>query len=157
MITLKRTDASNLDFKKLVQFLDIELAIIDGDDHSFYAQYNKTDHIKSVVVAYNNGQAVGCGAIKEFDNESTEVKRMYVDNSVRNKGIASLVLKELENWASELGYKFTVLETGLRQQDAIALYQKNGYQVIPNYGQYIGVDNSRCFQKELNLPKTKNS
>lgn len=151
MITIKRTNSENTDFQTLVRDLDKELAIRDGDEHSFYAQYNKIDAIKHVVMAYENEQSVGCGAIKSFDENSMEVKRMFVPESQRSKGIATLVLKELEAWASELGFPKCVLETGLKQPEAIRLYEKNGYAKIPNYGQYVGMDNSVCFEKVLKV------
>jgi putative acetyltransferase len=149
MIHLKRTDSNNFHFQSLVRDLDIELKVRDGDDHAFYAQYNKTVNIKHVVVAFENEEAVGCGAIKEFNSETMEVKRMYVPLSHRGKGIATLVLAELEKWALELGYKKCVLETGEKQPEAIRLYFKNGYRIIPNYGQYAGVEASKCFEKIL--------
>jgi GNAT superfamily N-acetyltransferase len=74
---------------------------------------------------------------------------MFVSPGSRNKGIASKILSELENWASELSYTKCVLETGKRQPEAVGLYKKNGYKLIPNYGQYTGVENSVCFEKEL--------
>jgi putative acetyltransferase len=150
MIKLIRTDSSEKDFILLVALLDAELAERDGSDHSFYAQFNKVDPIKHVVIAYENTLPVACGAIKEFDGESMEVKRMYTVRNYRGKGFATLVLSELEKWSAELGYKKTVLETGLRQPEAIALYEKNGYRIIPNYGQYAGVENSVCFEKFVN-------
>lgn len=149
MLTFSRTNSENEDFKKLVIELDKELAVIDGKDHGFYSQYNKIDAIKNVIVAYKGGMAVGCGAIKEYKPGITEVKRMYVPANKRNAGIASQVLTELENWARELNYTRCVLETGKRQPDAVRLYTKNGYQVIPNYGQYAGVENSVCFGKNI--------
>ena len=76
-----------------------------------------------------------------------EVKRMFTLPESRGKGIATKVLNELENWASELGYAKCMLETGKRQPEAVRLYQKNGYKQIPNYGQYINMDNSVCFEK----------
>jgi GNAT superfamily N-acetyltransferase len=147
MIALKRTDSGSNDFLTLVHHLDRDLTIRDGDDHAFYAQYNKVAAIKHCVVAYENDKPVGCGAIKEFDNESMEVKRMYTPPEFRGKGIAAQVLSELEKWTIELGYKRCVLETGKKQPEAIALYTKCGYIVIPNYGQYAGVGNSVCFEK----------
>ena len=144
---IKRTNSENPDFINLVKQLDAELTIIDGEDHAFYDQYNKIDKIKHAVVLYIGNSAVGCGAIKEFDQYSMEVKRMYVAPEGRSKGSGTSILKELEKWALELGYKKCILETGKRQQDAVALYTKNGYSVIPNYGQYEGVENSVCFEK----------
>lgn len=151
MIRVARTDSDNPDFIQLVKLLDKELAIVDGEEHLFYSQFNKIDNIKHAVVAYEADQPVGCGAIKLLGNEAMEVKRMYVCTEKRNKGIASVILSELEKWAGELSYSKCILETGKRQQDAIGLYKKNGYKQIPNYGQYSGVENSVCFEKDLNL------
>ncbi|ACT92267.1 GNAT family N-acetyltransferase [Dyadobacter fermentans] len=150
MTTLRRTDSEDPDFITLVKLLDAELAERDGADHGFYSQFNKIDKIRHVVVCYENGQPVGCGAVKPFDDEAMEVKRMYVSPAGRQKGIASRVLAELETWAAEMGYTKCVLETGKRQPEAIALYERRGYLRTPNYGQYVGVENSVCFEKSLN-------
>ncbi|MFZ1281900.1 MAG: GNAT family N-acetyltransferase [Ignavibacteriaceae bacterium] len=147
MIRLVRTDSSNNDFVELVKLLDKELQIRDGSEHSFYSQYNKIDKIKNVVVAYEDDVAVGCGAIKEYESNTMEVKRMFVKDEYRSKGIATKVLIELELWAGALGYNKCILETGLKQPEAIHLYKKNNYKVIPNYGQYAGVVNSVCMEK----------
>jgi putative acetyltransferase len=149
MYTLKRTDASNSDFQKLVIKLDKDLAIRDGEEHSFFDRFNKITHIKYAVVAYDKGIAIGCGAIKEYEPNVMELKRMFVPIEKRGKGIASIVLGELENWARELGFKKCILETGIRQPEAIRLYKKNNYTEIPNYGQYAQVESSVCFEKEL--------
>jgi putative acetyltransferase len=147
MIRLIRTDSDNQDFITLIQYLDAYLAEKDGNEHAFYAQFNKVDKIKHVVMAYDEEQPVGCGAIKEFAPHVMEVKRMYTTPSGRGKGIATQILRALETWAVELSCEKCVLETGKRQTEAIGLYQKNGYQLIPNYGQYAGVENSLCFEK----------
>jgi putative acetyltransferase len=149
MRTLTRTDSRDADFIALVKQLDADLAVRDGADHSFYSQFNKIDKIRHVVVAYENNVPVGCGAIKQFTADAVEVKRMYVMPASRNKGVARSLLSELERWANELGYKKCVLETGRRQPEAIALYEKAGYRRISNYGQYQGMDNSLCFEKEI--------
>jgi len=149
MLSIKRTDSSDKDFIDLVSQLDQELAVIDGEDHAFYSQYNKIDHIQHAVVAHKDGKAVGCGALKALDKNALEVKRMFVHTSGRNMGTATQILSALEKWGLELGYTSCILETGKRQKDAIALYTKNGYTVIPNYGQYVGVENSVCFDKKL--------
>ena len=149
MIQLVRTDAENQDFIGLVKYLDAELAERDGEDHPFYAQYNKVDRIKYVVLAYEDQKPLACGAIKEYAPNVVEVKRMYVSPAYRGKGIATRVLAALENWAAELAYEKCILETGKKQPEAIGLYQKNGYLLIPNYGQYAGIENSVCFEKVL--------
>jgi len=149
MINIIRTNSGNQDFSELVRLLDADLARRDGEFHSFYAQFNKLDRIKHVVVAYENAIPVGCGAIKEYEAGIMEIKRMYVLPGSRNKGIATNILSELERWAGELSYAKCILETGKGQPEAIGLYRKNGYGLIPNYGQYAGVENSVCFEKEL--------
>jgi putative acetyltransferase len=149
MIRITRTDSENQDFIDLVKDLDAEMAIRDGEDHSFYAQFNKIDTIKYAVVAYENGRPVGCGAIKEYAPGTVEIKRMYTSPDSRGKGIAGRILSELEAWADELGYETCILETGKRLPEAVRLYQKNGYNLIPNYGQYAQIEDSVCFEKHL--------
>jgi len=142
-----RTHSGNIEFKQLVDKLDHYLAVQDGDEHAFYHQFNGIEELKHVVLIRNLNKGVSCGAFKPFANEKVEIKRMYTLPSERGKGLATKVLLELENWAKELGYTTTVLETGKRQPEAVSLYKKNGYVQIPNYGQYIGMDNSLCFEK----------
>ena len=149
MIRLIRTDSDNQDFIDLVKHLDADLAERDGDDHPFYAQFNKINKIKYAVVAYENSKPAGCGAIKEYAPNIMEIKRMYTLPESRGKGIASKVLTELEIWAAELSYEKCILETGEKQPEAIALYKKNRYKLIPNYGQYAGIENSVCFEKVI--------
>ena len=150
MPSLLRTTSTNPDFIQLVKLLDIELAERDGDEHPFYDQFNKIDNIRYVVVAYENEKAIACGAIKEYAPGIIEIKRMFTDPEFRGKGVATMVLNELVQWAKELNYQKCILETGVRQPDAIRLYQKNGFTSIPNYGQYEGVVNSVCYELELN-------
>ena len=146
---LKRANSKDPDFLGLVEKLDQELAVLDGEDHAFYDQFNKLDSIKYVVLLYEGKDAVSCGAIKEYDPETVEVKRMYTDSKFRGKSYAAKVLEELELWAKELGFSRCILETGIRQLPAIRLYVNCGYNQIPNYGQYAGVEESLCFEKVL--------
>lgn len=150
MLTLNRTDATNPDFIRLVQMLDADLSFRDGEEHTFFAQFNKINSIRQVVVAYVGGVPVGCGAIKPYAQHVGEIKRMYVQPGYRQQGIASRILQNLENWASELNFKSVILETGKAQPEAIGLYTKCGYQLIPNYGQYATVASSVCLRKHLN-------
>ncbi len=149
MLRIVRTDSTDRDFIGLVQLLDADLALRDGNEHSFYAAYNAIDAIRHVVVAYEGEVPIGCGALKEYRPGIMEVKRMYVPPHGRRKGVASTILAELEHWAEEMHYQKCILETGKKQPEAIGLYKKSGYAIIPNYGQYAGVENSVCFEKEL--------
>ncbi len=149
MIELFRTDSSHYDFIELVKQLDAYLKITDGDEHEFYNQFNGIESLNHVVVAYLNHRPVGCGAFKPFDAKRVEVKRMYTLPEERGNGIADRILKELEFWAIELGYKASILETGKRQVEAVNFYKKCNYELIPKYGQYAEMENSLCFEKEL--------
>nr|WP_321237405.1 GNAT family N-acetyltransferase [uncultured Psychroserpens sp.] len=149
MIEIIRTNSENKDFIQLVKALDAYLKVTDGDEHEFYNQFNGIDTLNHVVVAYTNGNAVGCGAFKKFDTLSVEIKRMYTIPETRGKGIATEILKALEIWALELQFSSCVLETGIRQKEAVKFYQKNNYTMIPKYGQYVDMDNSLCFEKRL--------
>ncbi len=122
---IKRTTSQNEDFLKLVSLLDQTLRIADGDEHQFYAQFNKIDTIKNVVVIYENEVAIGCGAFKEYDSKTVEIKRMFVIPESRSRGVAGKILKELEDWAIELNYSEFVLETGKSFESAISLYKKS--------------------------------
>ncbi len=149
MITLVRTTSSNIDFITLVNHLNNYLKIMDGEEHDFYSQYNGIESLKNVVVGYINNKPVGCGAFKNFDANRVEIKRMFTSIEFRGTGVAGEILKELEKWAKELAYSYCILETGKRQIEAVQFYKKNKYQIIDNYGQYIGVANSICFEKKL--------
>lgn len=149
MYLLKRTNSDSVDFRTLVIELDKDLAIKNGDTNAFFAQYNKTDLIKNVVIAYIDNEPVGCGAIKEYQENTVEVKRMFVSIDKRGKGIAEAILNDLQKWAKELGYKKCILETGDKMVEAIGLYKKNGFAIISNYGQYASIETSVCFEKEI--------
>jgi len=149
MVIKLRTNAQNKDFIQLVRQLDSGLKITDGDDHSFYDQYNQLEEINHVVVFYKDKIALGCGAIKPYNSTTMEIKRMFTSPASRGKGIATMILSELENWATELAFEKCILETGAHMLEAVGLYHKNGYSLIPNYGPYIGVQTSKCFEKEI--------
>ncbi|MEP7265151.1 MAG: GNAT family N-acetyltransferase [Bacteroidota bacterium] len=149
MTTFNRTTSEDKDFQSLVALLDQDLRIRDGEDHAFYAQYNKIDLIKNVVVCYVDDKAIGCGAFKKYEEETVEIKRMYVLPDFRGHGIGHRILNELEVWALELENTSCILETGKMQPEAIRLYTKAGYTIIKNYGQYENVENSVCMQKYI--------
>ena len=147
---LTRTDSKDPDFLRLVELLDADLAERDGEDNAFYSQYNGLEQIRHAVLCYASGsEAIGCGAMKQVAPATMEVKRMYVLPGHRGTGIATRVLRELENWASDLKMSRIILETGKRQPEAIRLYEKNGYLRTENFEPYVGVHNSLCFEKQL--------
>ena len=146
---LKHCDNSSLDFQALVTKIDAELAIRDGDEHAFYHQFNGIESLDHVIVAYDKGQPVGCGAFKVRNKQQVEIKRMFVLTAVRKKGCASAVLTALETWAADEGFSEAILETGKAQIEALSFYPKQGYRIIPNFVPYVGVENSICFSRSL--------
>lgn len=149
MLELIRTNSENSDFRKLIAELDNELNIRNGDTQFQYDIYNKIPFIETVVIAYSGGKAVGCCCFKEFDSETVEVKRMYLNANFRSKGIANKMLTEVESWAAEKGFSIAILETGYKMPEAIHLYKKMGYIQISNYGQYADNPESICMSKQL--------
>lgn len=149
MITIKRTTSDNTDFKKLSNLFDEFLIDIDGEERDFFAFFNNK-FLEHVAVFYKNKIAVGCGGFKRYDSNTAEIKRMFVHPDHRNEGLAKIILQELENWVKEENFQNYILETSPKLEAAISLYLKFGYSFIPNYGQYIGVENSICMRKNSN-------
>lgn len=149
MIEFKRTSSDDNDFRKMVNALDVDLYNRNGAIQSQYEQYNQIDQIRHAIVIYLDGEPVGCGCFKPFDSHTVEMKRMFVLPEMRGKQLAARMLQELETWALEIGNISSVLETGRRQVEAQRLYEIAGYHRIENYGQYIGMEDSICYRKEL--------
>lgn len=149
MIAIIRGTSDHNDFRQLIQLLDNDLNTRYGTLQAMYDQYNVMESTESVVLAYIDQFPVACGGFKVHDDETVEIKRMYVKPAYRGRGIASRILVELEGWAMELGYSRSLLETGKKQAEAIGLYQKNGYRQIENFGPYREQPGSVCFEKKL--------
>ena len=148
-MTIKRTNGSDPDFAGLVGLSDTFYRQTFGAAMDYYDRFNTIDTIEHALVIYDEHAAVACGCFRLHDERTVEIKRMYVLPSVRNKGIATVVLAELERWVKELGYQTTVLETSKSLIEAVGLYRKNGYKQIENYGPYAGVETSICMMKDL--------
>lgn len=148
-IKIIRANSANTDFRKIIFDLESYLTGLDEEAHNACKEYNKLETINHVIIAYENKEIIGCGAIREYDKETIEIKRMFVSDKFRKKGIATRILIELENWAKEQGYITCILETGTMMLDAISFYKKNNYIQIPNYGQYSSKPKSICFSKSL--------
>ena len=149
MLKLERATSENADFRQLIAELDEDLNSRYGELQKQYNGFNRVEKIDTVVIARIENQAVGCGCFKPFDNKSVEIKRIFLQKNFRGQGIADALLKELEASAVELGYTSAVLETGKGQPEAIRFYAKLGYAPTPNYGEYIGNENSVCMKKEI--------
>lgn len=132
---------AKLDQDLLERYPIEEIHFVDFSDHS-------VERITFAVV-FEGSVPVGCGALRPIDEERTELKRFFVDQNYRNRGIATKLLTFLEKHAQDLGNRIIRLETGAPQPEAIALYTKYGYYPIPCYGEYIGSKGSLCFEKKI--------
>ncbi len=143
-----RTTSVDPAFIALTRALDADLYDRYGPIQDQYAPFNllRTD---TAVVAYDGELPVGCACMKPFDAEAPEVKRMFVAPSHRRAGVGRALIAELEAWARELGYAAMVLETGNRQPEAVALYERCGFARVPLFGPYVGLDYSICMRKDL--------
>ena len=148
-IKTKRTSADHPDFIYLVSLLDHELWVELEEDQSTYDKYNKVSDIQTAIIIYYDEKPVGIGCFKKYNDATVEIKRMYVAKAYRGKGISKAVLKELEKWAIEEGFEYSILETSIHFDIAKSLYQKAGYVVIPNYDQYKDLEESVCMKKKL--------
>ena len=149
MIRIARTTSADQDFLILVKMLDDELWQIYPEIQHLYAEHARIDFVETVVILYFNEQPVACGCFLTHDKELVEIKRMFVHPEYRGKGFATTVLKELEQWAGELGYTKSILETGHKQPEAINLYARSGYQLTKKFGPYVDLEDSLCFIKPL--------
>ena len=107
------------------------------------------DKIQEAIVVYEENRVIGGGAIRRYDDETIELKRVFVHTEYQGQGIGSRLVSLLMEWAVELGYKKMVLETGELLAESCAVYKKLGFQVIPNYGPYEDMPESLCMAKDL--------
>ncbi|MCI9642925.1 MAG: GNAT family N-acetyltransferase [Eubacterium sp.] len=145
------TDGSNVGFIKLCHGLDDFLnEIVGGEENrAEYIPYNTLYNIHNVIVAYDNDIPIGCAAFKKYDAECAEVKRVFIKQEYRGRGISNKLMELLEEYARKEGYLYFILESGEPLVAAMSLYRKIGYKVIANYGQYKDMPDSICMKKKL--------
>jgi len=148
-LKIKRTNSNDPDFKKLIVQLDNELWNELNEDQAIYDQYNKVPDLNTAIVAYENKKPVAIGCLKNHNDDTVEIKRMYVVKESRGKKYSKIVLKEQEQWATERGFIYAILETSIHFKAARSLYLNAGYTVIENYDQYKDLEESVCMKKEL--------
>jgi len=149
-VTIDVESFDSPDAKRLIAALDDQLATRYAPSQMF-GRNLKPEHLVDgqglFLVARVDGRATGCGAVRRLDESTAEIKRMYVEPAFRGKGIARLILEQLESAARNLGVRRLVLETGVHQHEAIRLYRRDGFTVLPCWGGYAGSATSLCFEK----------
>lgn len=137
------------DYAMLAQKLDEYYFELVGDVQARYAEVNKPHNMNAICVVYEGSEAVACGAWKKIDDETAEIKRIYVLPQHRRKGIASAIVTAMEADAAKQGKKRFILETARTTADSASLYTSLGYEEIDYYGSPAGAENCRCFKKEI--------
>lgn len=146
-----RTVGTDKDFIENCRLLDMDLDRRVGKKikRDKYKKYNQLDEIKEAIVVYKDDKVIGGGAIRRYDDENIELKRVFVHTEYQGQGIGSRLVSLLIEWAVELGYKRMILETGELLAESCAMYKKLGFKVIPNYGPYVDMPESLCMAKNL--------
>lgn len=148
-LKILNTNSENIDFISLIKLLDNDLNERYGEIQRQYEKYNKVDYINDVVIIYKDHVPVACGAFKEHNPDSIELKRIFVAKEYRRQGLSKLIISELEKHGRNKGFKYALLETGINQHEAINLYRNSGYEIIENYEPYKENSNSICMEKHL--------
>lgn len=151
-LAIRRQDLNCADAKLLIGALNVELAAQypePGANHfSLDAQEVAASH-GAFLIGYMSVDPVACGAVRCIESGVAEIKRMYVVPSARGRGISKMILTALEECARQLGVGRLVLETGVRQAEAIGLYLGCGFGHIAHFGEYVGSPLSVCMAKSL--------
>ena len=150
-IVFLRCDGNNKDFIENCRLLDVDLDLRVGKiiKRDKYAQYNLIDKINEAIVVYRGNNPIGGGSIRPYDENTVELKRVFVIPDEQGKGIGTELVSKLIEWAKELGYKKMILETGELLAESCHVYSKLGFKQIANYGAYVDMPESLCMGKEL--------
>jgi putative acetyltransferase len=149
---IRREELSSDGAQRLIRALNAELETRYPEEGANFFRLDAEEVAEGrggFFVAYIDGNPIGCGAVRRIEPHVVEIKRMYVDPSVRGRGVGRQILDALEAQARQLGARRLVLETGPRQPEAIVLYEHAGFVEIPLYGEYIGSKFSVCMAKTL--------
>ena len=146
-----RTDGKNKDFIENCRLLDMDLDKRVGKKikRDKYTQFNQLDEINEAIVVYKDNRAIGGCAIRRYNDENVELKRVFIHTEYQGQGIGSKLVSLLIEWAMELGYKRMILETGEILVESCAVYSKLGFKVVPNYGPYVNMPESLCMARDL--------
>lgn len=150
-VLLKQTENENMDFLMLCAELDdfLNHAIGGEEKREKYKKFNHTDTMDYVVIAYNNGEPAGCGALRKYSEREVEVKRVFVRESYRGQHIGSMILEALLSQAERMSFQRMILETGVFLSASVRLYQQYGFEAVDNYGPYQNMPESLCMGRDI--------
>jgi len=149
-IKIVKTTSENSDFISLIKIFDAFLWGRYPELKKDYWGNNLIEFNANVILVYLDEKPVASGCFKKYNENTVELKRMFVSPEARGLGLAQLVIKELEKEAIDQGFEVMILETLYKQKEAISLYQKTGFEIVENYEPYVGLLNSICMSKSIN-------
>src|SRR5215510_6326071 len=151
-VVVQRSDILSPPARILIAALNAELSRTypeEGACHFRLDADEVADGRGAFLIAWRTGKPIGCGAIRRIEERTGELKRMYVTPQERGRGIGHTILRALEGEAQALGISRVVLETGVRQKEALALYERAGFLRIAPFGEYVTSPLSICMAKEI--------
>ena len=146
-IRFVQTDCA--DFRELAALLDAYYFTLVGDIQLKYAEPNRPENMNALAVAYEGETPIACGAWKAVDDQTAEIKRIYVREEYRRRGVAGAVIRALEESTVQSGRHKLILETAVDTTGSHQLYLSLGYQMRDYYGSPAGAENCLCFHKEI--------
>lgn len=153
-ITYHWTDGSHPAFRRFYAVTEAYYSRVVGgkENRAEFIPFNASAEIPVVLLAYADGQPVACAGLKPYSKADAEVKRLWVEPAFRGRRIASALMEQIEEKARALGYRRVILQTRPIMPDAVALYTKRGYALIPNYPPYDKLPGAVCYAKSIVLP-----
>jgi GNAT superfamily N-acetyltransferase len=146
---IRDTEFDHPDSESLREAQRVEIDARYGGDTEPGTKPSASD-VPVFVVAYDDGgRPIGCGGLRRLDDSSAEIKRMFVAPDARGTGVSVAILRALEDRARARGWNTLRLETGTAQPDAMRFYEREGYELIPNFGAYAGAPLSLCYERRL--------
>ena len=149
-IKIVKTTSENSDFISLIKIFGAFLWERYPELKKDYWGNNLIEFNANVILVYLDEKPVASACFKKYNENTVELKRMFVSPEARGLDLAQLVIKELEKEAIDQGFEVMILETLHKQTEAISLYQKTGFEIVENYEPYVGLLNSICMSKSIN-------
>ncbi len=150
-IAYQWTDGNDAAFRHFYGVTEAYYSRIVGgaEKRAGFVPFNASVEIPFVLLAYGDGHPVACAGLKRYSDADAEVKRVWVEPAYRGRGIASALMDQIEEKARDLGYRRIILQTRPIMPDAVGLYTKRGYALIPNYPPYDRLEGAVCYAKAL--------
>jgi GNAT superfamily N-acetyltransferase len=159
-VTASATPAASPSIEAIAYDSPVAMVLIEELQREYVVRYGGRDDTPvdpaqfvapdgAFLVMRVDGEPAGCAGLRRHDDRRVEVKRMFVRPTFRGRGLSRWLLARVEDQARTLGYTRALMETGLKQPEAMHLYETSGYEPIPGFGHYAREPENRCHAKDL--------